>query len=516
MRVVVLEHSRLPSTVHFNDIANTPLWSCVMAGYATACLEGSGHDVIFLDAPARGWDFTRAQEAVLAAQPELICINGVYFWEHTGHLFDFMTELKTRAPDVHLNLFGFFPSLIYETLLCQVPAVDSIAVGECEWTLVELAERLQTGSNWQSIAGLAIRSAGNPVLKESRAPEVDPDRFPFPRRDSDELWARDTRQTRAPDYLTASVLASRGCYNHCSFCPIPSFYNQGPLWHGRSPDNIFREVAELVDRGFTEIYFVDPNFFGPGRRGRLRVLELAERLETLGISFGLETRPDDLDEDILKRLRSAGLQTLLLGIEGGSTAILGNLNKSSSVNAGERAVQSCRMAGIEPEIGFLMFTPDAAWSDLRRNYSFLKNLDLLDRLDRTANLLGHRQIVLRGTSSYRWFEREGRLTPDGPLGMEGLVAYRDPIVEWMAEVFVPICRMVHREMARSSSPIYWRHDPGSRCFMQINDYLVNTFAHLLAVAAVEARHRSADAMRQSSASMRSHLEGDICDILTST
>jgi hypothetical protein len=32
MKITVLEHPRLPSDAHFNDIANTPLWSCLMGG----------------------------------------------------------------------------------------------------------------------------------------------------------------------------------------------------------------------------------------------------------------------------------------------------------------------------------------------------------------------------------------------------------------------------------------------------------------------------------------------------
>jgi hypothetical protein len=30
MKITILEHPRLPSDAHFNDIANTPLWSCLM------------------------------------------------------------------------------------------------------------------------------------------------------------------------------------------------------------------------------------------------------------------------------------------------------------------------------------------------------------------------------------------------------------------------------------------------------------------------------------------------------
>ena len=58
------------------------------------------------------------------------------------------------------------------------------------------------------------------------------------------------------------------------------------------------------------------------------------------------------------QLRSAGLQSLLIGVESGSPHVLGQLNKGASITASEQAIAYCRMAGIEPEIGFLMFVPD--------------------------------------------------------------------------------------------------------------------------------------------------------------
>ncbi len=95
----------------------------------------------------------------------------------------------------------------------------------------------------------------NTPLLVKRTLEIDPDRFPFPLRDC------------GPDE-TVSILASRGCYNHCRFCPIPSYYNDGPLWQGRSPEKVAAEISLLIEQGYNDFYFVDPNFIGPGRNGK--------------------------------------------------------------------------------------------------------------------------------------------------------------------------------------------------------------------------------------------------------
>ncbi len=237
-----------------------------------------------------------------------------------------------------------------------------------------------------------------------RAPLRDPDLFDFPMRADG-------------GFRTASILGSRGCYNHCSFCPVPSFYNNGPLWRGRSPENILLEMQGLISMGIRDFYFADPNFIGPGKKGKNRTLRLLELIRPLKITFGMETRPEDLDEEIMENLVSSGFTSMLLGVESGSKTLLGQLSKGATLNSSERAIALCRSFGIEPEIGFLMFVPDSTLSDLGENLEFLRKNNLLDRLDRTANLFSHFHIVLMGTSGYRRYQKEGRLTPAGYHGI---------------------------------------------------------------------------------------------------
>ncbi len=89
MKIVVLEHPRLSSEQRFNDIASTPLWSCLMGGYAASALERPGFQVIFIDDARPEVTFAETTEKILALSPEFLCVNAVYFWEHTDKLFDF-------------------------------------------------------------------------------------------------------------------------------------------------------------------------------------------------------------------------------------------------------------------------------------------------------------------------------------------------------------------------------------------------------------------------------------------
>ncbi len=475
MKIIVLEHPRIPSKTRFNDIAGTPLWSCLMGGYAASSLHESGFETLFIDDAQPGVSFEDTREKIQSFRPDLLCVNAVYFWEHTPRLFEFLSGLKECRACGHINLFGFFPSLVYQQILSEVRAVDSIAVGEFEQTLVELAQCLDAGGgpgmlHPEKIKGLALPSGLNDGRDRMRIPCKDPDVFAFPKRSC--LKG------------TVSILGSRGCYNHCSFCPVPSFYNQGRLWRGRSPENIAKEMQTLKDQGVTSFYFCDPNFIGPGAAGKKRILTLMKLIAPMHIRFGMETRPQDLDDELLQALVEAGFESLLMGVESGSNAVLKQMDKHLGPDQAARAIALCRRYGIEPEIGFLMFVPNAGLADLRQNMAFLMENRLLDRLDRTANLLGHTQIVLAGTAGYQRFEKEGRLKKISLFGFEAAVSFLDPAVEWVAHLMTFACRVVLKSMSDKDSVLYWKKEK-NRAFRAVNDYLVTLFFSLMDQAGMQ-------------------------------
>ncbi|MDZ7582176.1 MAG: radical SAM protein [Deltaproteobacteria bacterium] len=475
MHICILEHPRIPSSERFNDIANTPLWSCLMGGYAAAALLRDGHRVTFMDAATGGLDFHATRMRLTALAPDLLAINAIYFWEHTHRLLESITALKGERPSMRITLFGFFPSLAYAQILALCPAVDSVCVGECEHTLRELVAAIDAKLDWQSVPGLAFAKDDQICFPAARRPDPGPDKFAFPlRAESKTVAEKDT----------AAVLASRGCYNHCSFCPIPVFYNRRALWRGRSPGNILLEIEQLMARGYRRFYFVDPNFVGPGKSGRRRTLDLMEGLKPFKIRFGMETRPNDLNEEILAAMTEAGLESLLLGIESGSPQVLDTLSKHATADLSSRAIALCRQAGIEPEVGFLMHTPDASVGDLFHNLAFLAKNGLLDRLERTANLLCHRQIVFRGTLGFERYREQGRILGTDPLGFEARIAWQDPRAEWVAEVIVPVCLDILRLTGDPASPLYWKTAAANRWILdQVNDRLVNAFQETLCQAA---------------------------------
>ena len=213
-------------------------------------------------------------------------------------------------------------------------------------------------------------------------------------------------------------------------------------------------------------------------------MRLSRAMAGLGITFGMETRANDMTEPLMRSLRGAGLTSLLLGIESGSPGVLRRLGKRTTAAQNERAIAAVRDAGIEPEIGFIMFEPASRLDDVAENLKFLDRNRLLDRLGRTANLLYHAHIAFKGTPGYQAAIEQGLLVPEGLYGFEGRMVCADGRVGWLAGIMRSICQFILREMGTAASSIHWSAETaGQTRFHVVNDQLVETFKRMLATAA---------------------------------
>jgi hypothetical protein len=150
------------------------------------------------------------------------------------------------------------------------------------------------------------------------------------------------------------------------------------------------------------------------------------------------------------------------------------INPSKSV----ASVQMLRSLGIEPNLGFIMFEPDCMLADVRQSLAFLKDNSLLQKLDITANVLYHREIVLRGMPNFTRLAASGRLTGTDAFEYEGVYLFADPAVQFLADLMSYVCRRVLRATENARSPICWRRG-ASAPSQRVNDYIVNLFADTL-------------------------------------
>ncbi len=475
MKILLLEHPRQITPERCNDIANTPLSSCLLSGYAAAMLKRDGHDVEIVEGYLERLSYEDIWKMVETMNPDILGVHMVYHWKRDDALFAFLEKVKDVFSP-HVVAYGFYPTIAYEDILQTCGSIDSVILGEPELPFSHLAGSSLVRDRIAAIPGMVSRDVSGRLQFIKPEPIGDLDSIPFP--------VRTAALLRLPE---VNILGSRGCYGNCTFCYINTFFGRAPAWRRRSPENIVEEIDGLIsETGLRDFYFTDPNFFGPGSAGQERAMRIASLLGERNVRFGIEGRVNDIHDWTIGALAESGLRHILIGLESGRDESLRRMNKMTTVAQNERALRVLRTHGIEPNVGFIMFEPDSALEDIRANFEFLRRNDLLKNLSVTANVLYHRQIILEGTGAYRALKKEGRLVT-GQAAYEGTAYFRIPEVASLADIMRRITNALFSRMDGIWSGHLIEPPGAGAAYQKVNDLLAKVFDESL--KALEAGER---------------------------
>ncbi len=469
MKIVLIEHPRAFNPERCNDIANTPLSSCLLSGYAAGMLASAGHTVEIVEGYLENLSYEAIKVRVDSTSPDLLGVHMVYHWQTDRNLLAFLEEVKRLGATRHIVAYGYYPTFHAEEILRSCAAIDSVILGEPEAVFADLADSLEARAASLDIAGLAVRDGNGTITRSPRPPVEELDRLPFP--------VRTEVMLRLPE---VNLMGSRGCYGQCTFCCINPFHAGSSRWRGRSPENIVAEIDMLIaERGAKDFYFTDPNFFGPGRQGQERALRLASLMKSRSIHFGIEGRVNDIHDRTIEALVDAGLRHILIGLESGRDESLKRLNKMTTVAQNERAVGILRKHGIEPNVGFIMFEPCSTLEDIRTNLEFLRRNRLLSNLPVTANVLYHHQIVLKGSPAFQVLHGQGLLKVSPDEGYEGIASFIDSRVASLADLMRRITNFLFLRMWGIWSGKDLEPAGAEERYASINSLLIDLFENAL-------------------------------------
>ncbi len=437
MSVVLLEPPRPKNPDRCEEVVNAPLSACLFTGYITSVLRTHEIAVEMVNAHLSDWTIKQTI-SYLAEKPFLLlCVHVVYLWEKTRDIFDMLSTIKSKNLAMHINLYGYYPTFAYKEILGDFPFIDSVTIGEPEFTILELAQYISQNRNSHElrIPGLAYRNNQEKVVFSLRPPVQDLDQLPYPHRQDIELYKK-------KDIVTY-IQGSRGCYGHCTFCYLNPFYDRVSQWRGRSAQNIFEEMLALYnDHSVDNFYFSDANFFGPGRPGKERAIALAGLIlaHDMDIRFGFECRTNDIEEHSISKLVTAGLTHVFLGLESGDPASLKRFRKHATIDENKRAIQLLREYGIEPTYGFIMFEPNSTMESIRNNFEFLKEAGIMTNPAVTAHVLYHKQTLFAGTPDYQAMTQEVYGDCNTFSCYEAMYAIKDPKVEAFSRIIAYLCK----------------------------------------------------------------------------
>ena len=182
----------------------------------------------------------------------------------------------------------------------------------------------------------------------------------------------------------------RGCNYQCRFCN-KVMYGQG--LRAKSKEQIFEEVKQAIEKYRIKTgYFIDLDFLS----NRKTVEELCDFLikKSYNFKWTCQTRPDLLDIEILKKMKSAGCVLIHTGIETGSQESLDYLIKGVKIKKAMEAIKLCKKVGMKTLVFFLFGLPGETIIDRRQTLDFAKSLN--------PNFISfHKMVSYQGSELHR-------------------------------------------------------------------------------------------------------------------
>jgi len=185
-----------------------------------AVLQENNIDVRILDCTALKMDRHVLEQAIRQERPDMVGATAL-----TPFFYDAVQVAKiAKAVDPRIVTVLGGPHVTYlpEETLKENTAIDIVARGEGERTIIDLVHCLEHGNQLSKVKGIGFRSNGEVILTEPQ-PLVNVNELPLP---AYHLLPMEKYYFVMLGRF-ATVIASRGCPYQCTFC------SEWRFWGGR-------------------------------------------------------------------------------------------------------------------------------------------------------------------------------------------------------------------------------------------------------------------------------------------
>lgn len=336
-----------------------------------------------------------------------------------------LAEVRARVQDARVTHVVGGVHATAAPLRCLREGWDLVAVGEGERTVVELVRAALAGRDLREVRGTAHLDAAGKLVQRGRGDVVVLDEWP----------------PFAPAHgRLGPVELTRGCIYACGFCQTP-FMNRARFRH-RSLGEVLRWVRVQKEAGFRDYRFITPTSLSYGSPGPEPDLEAVEALlrgvrEVIGPSpgarlfygtFPSEVRPEHVTPEAVALLkRWVDNDTLIIGGQSGSDAVLARMHRGHDVAAVERAVAIAIEGGFEPHVDFIFGLPGETPDDVEATLRLAEALAA-----RGARVHGHTFMPLPGTPLQG--APPGRLSPATRARLDRLASSGGLYGQWARQL----------------------------------------------------------------------------------
>ena len=334
--------------------------------YLGAVAEKAGHEVNVIDCQAEKLDYTSFRQRISQQNPDVVGVTATTLLYSSAK--QIITIAKETHPDCVTMLGGSHASFWDENALKECPSLDVVVRREGEATFLELLSKLSNNQPLNGTQGSTHRNQNGTISRNPDRPFIENlDELPFPAYHLLPLNAFH-RMGKTIFPLTTS----RGCVYWCDFCSTVRMFGKG--YRMRSPKNVVDEMEKLHNTyGESQFTFYDDAFTVNHDHTRQLCQELKTR--NLHVNWDCETRVDMVNRDLLQTMKNAGCMAVWFGVESGSAAILGKMNKKIKLEQTKEAFKTASQVGLmtiaSTVIGFPGETEETAWETI----NFIKKLN---------------------------------------------------------------------------------------------------------------------------------------------
>jgi len=284
---------------------------------------------------------------------------------------EIIKKIKARSL-VPIILTGIHPSALPERTLRETRA-DFIGRGESFYTMLEL---LKGNKNVQGLCYLE----NNKFIDSGWGEVVDTDELPMAAWDLLEMDKYRAHNWHCFGHINerisyAAIYTSFGCPYNCTYCNIRALYDNKPGIRFRSPEKIVEEIDLLVKKyGVKNIKFCDELF----AINEQRVNKLCDLLIQRGHNLNIwaYARINTVNENMLKKMKKAGINWLAYGIESGSQKVRTGVAKLGfKQDEIKKIVKMTQDAGIYVGGNYIFGLPDDNFETMQETFNIAKELN---------------------------------------------------------------------------------------------------------------------------------------------
>jgi radical SAM superfamily enzyme YgiQ (UPF0313 family)/phosphatidylglycerophosphate synthase len=367
-----------------------PLGVC----YISSVLKQKGYQVFGLDAASlhNRLSISQIVKKVKEISPDVIGVTLNLYFIKGGY------ALAKELEGLSIPLVAGGPHPRVRPFEVIEHGFDIACEGEGEETFLEILDYIKGKKPLRDILGITYRAPNGLVLKNPSRPLIeDLNSLPFPDRTLFPLENYFLKSTIKQKKFYFQVFSSRGCPYRCTFCAVSS-----RKIRVRTPQNLYDEVENLVKTyGINYIQFMD-DIFTANKKWLYQFFDELEK-RNLDIKWDCESRVDCVDEDLLYRMKKAGLNCIFYGVESGDPQTLKLIKKGVKLEQIRRTLDITAKIKIPSvKINFILGFPWENKTHILNSYRIMRDYRKSLRIRNGITV----PIPYPGTELYNEFKQE--------------------------------------------------------------------------------------------------------------